>query len=100
MPPSLADLDWPVRTERLLIRLCQPVDAEALFALRVRPEVARWANSVPHDLEEWRGRFHNPEIAPHVLTAELGEYDDHHPDGRETTTVRTTSVEGDGGAHR
>ena len=46
-------------------------DAEALFALRIRPEVAMWAHSVPIDLEGWRERFRDPEIAPHVLTVEL-----------------------------
>ena len=71
MPPTLADLDWPLHTERLLIRPCRVDDAEALFTLRSRPEVATWARSVPTDLEAWRERFHDPEIAPHVLTVEL-----------------------------
>ena len=46
-------------------------DAESLYALRTRPEVATWANSVPTDMDEWRERFTDPEIAPHVLTVEL-----------------------------
>jgi RimJ/RimL family protein N-acetyltransferase len=71
MPPALADLDWPLHTERLLIRPCRVEDAEALFDLRSRPEVAMWAHSVPVDLEGWRERFRDPEIAPHVLTVEL-----------------------------
>lgn len=71
MPRILADLDWPLHTERMLIRPCRVEDAEALFTLRSRPEVARWAHSVPADLEGWRERFRDPEIAPHVLTVEL-----------------------------
>lgn len=71
MPRTLADLDWPLRTARMLIRPCRVEDAESLYALRTRPEVAPWANSVPTDMDEWRGRFTDPEIAPHVLTVEL-----------------------------
>lgn len=70
MPRTLIDLDWPLRTERLLIRPCRIEDAEDLFALRSRPEVALWANSVPIDLEGWRKRFRDPAIAPHLLTVE------------------------------
>lgn len=70
--PTLAELIWPLRTDRLLIRPCQESDAEALFALRTRPEIATWAHSIPPDLDAWRERFHDPSIAPHVLTVELG----------------------------
>jgi RimJ/RimL family protein N-acetyltransferase len=67
----LADLDWPLRTTRMLIRPCRADDAEALYVLRTHPEVATWAHSVPTDLAEWRERFTDPEIAPHVLTVEV-----------------------------
>jgi RimJ/RimL family protein N-acetyltransferase len=90
--PTLADLDWPVRTERLLIRPCREDDAEALFALRTLPEVATWAHSVPTDLGGWRKRFRDPVIAPHVLTVErdgqvLGELMVHIRDGAAQTEV-------------
>jgi RimJ/RimL family protein N-acetyltransferase len=68
---TLADLDWPLRTARMLIRPCREEDAGALYALRTRPEVATWAHSVPTDMDDWRMRFTDPEIAPHVLTVEL-----------------------------
>ena len=71
MSPSLAELHWPLRTDRLLIRPCHPGDAEALYSLRIRPEIATWAHSVPPDLDTWRERFRDPAIAPHVLTVEL-----------------------------
>ncbi len=71
--PALTDLEWPLRTERLLIRPCREEDAEALYALRIRPEVATWAHSVPTGLDEWRERFHDPTIAPHVLTVALND---------------------------
>jgi hypothetical protein len=60
--PTLAELKWPLPTERLLIRPCHEGDAEALFAVRTRPEVATWAHSVPTDLPAWRERFRDPSI--------------------------------------
>jgi RimJ/RimL family protein N-acetyltransferase len=72
VPPTLADLDWPLHTERLAIRPSDVNDTEALFALRTRPEVAMWAHTVPMDVESWRERFRDPAIAPHMLTVELG----------------------------
>jgi RimJ/RimL family protein N-acetyltransferase len=70
-PKALADLDWPLRTARMLIRPCRADDAESLYQLRTQPEVATWAHSVPTDLDDWRKRFTDPEIAPHVLTVEV-----------------------------
>jgi len=97
MSPTLAELDWPLRTERLLIRPCHEGDAEALFALRIRPEVATWAHSVPTDLHRWRERFRDPSIAPHVLTVELdgqvvGELMVHVRDGDGQKEVRDAAA--------
>lgn len=95
--PTLADLNWPLRTERLLIRPCQEGDAEALFTLRIRPEVATWTHSVPTDLAGWRERFRDPLIAPHVLTVELdgqvvGELMVHLRDGDAQKEVRDAAA--------
>lgn len=100
MPPvplSLVDLDWPIHTARLVIRPCRVDDAEALFALRVRPEVATWAHSVPTDVEGWRERFLDPAIAPHVLTVEMngqivGELLAHVRDGGAQEEVSDAAV--------
>ncbi len=95
--PTLAELDWPLRTERLLIRPSHDGDAEALFALRVRPEVATWAHSVPTDLASWRERFRDPAIAPHILTVELdgrvvGELMVHRRDGSAQKEARDAAA--------
>ena len=95
--PTLAELDWPLRTERLLIRPCHEGDAEALHALRIRPEIATWAQSVPTDLDSWRERFRDPAIAPHVLTVELdgqviGELMAHVGDGEAQREVRDAAA--------
>jgi RimJ/RimL family protein N-acetyltransferase len=54
---SLADLDWPVRTERLLIRPALVRDAEATFAYRRIEEVSQWMTSLPDDEEKHARSF-------------------------------------------
>jgi RimJ/RimL family protein N-acetyltransferase len=53
----LEQLSWPVRTERLLIRPIEAGDHPALYAIRARPEVARWLSGMPASydafVEEW-----------------------------------------------
>lgn len=65
MTGSLADLDWPVVTDRLTIRLATHDDAAATFAYRSRPEVAQWMTSLPTDLAAYTERF--MERAEHTL---------------------------------
>jgi len=49
----IADVDWPVRTERLSIRPAVPDDAEATWDYRSLPSVARWMTSAPTSLKEY-----------------------------------------------
>jgi RimJ/RimL family protein N-acetyltransferase len=70
VPLTLADVDWPLRTERLLIRRCRPEDADAIFAYRSLPDVAEWTTTKPTDLEAWRARYHDDDVAAHMLTVE------------------------------
>jgi RimJ/RimL family protein N-acetyltransferase len=70
VPLTLDDVSWPVRTERLLIRRCRPEDADAIFAYRSLPEVAQWTTSHPQDLEAWRQRYRDPDVAGAMLTVE------------------------------
>ena len=57
MSRTLADLAWPVRTERLSIRPAQQSDAEPTFAFRTLPEVAHWVTGRPTDLQKWVDGF-------------------------------------------
>jgi RimJ/RimL family protein N-acetyltransferase len=57
VPRTLAELDWPFRTERLTLRRAEQRDAAATFAFRSLPEVARWLTSHPTDLEAWTDGF-------------------------------------------
>jgi hypothetical protein len=41
MRPELAAVDWPVRTDRLLIRPAQPDDVQSTWSYRRLPDVSR-----------------------------------------------------------
>ena len=57
MPRTIADLTWPVTTERLSLRPAEQRDAAATFAFRSLPEVAEWITSRTTDLEAWEAGF-------------------------------------------
>ena len=67
---ALADLDWPVRTERLLLRPAVEADLEALFAYRRLPEVHRWLTSAETTLAPFVRRYTVPERLAGVLVVE------------------------------
>lgn len=47
MTTTLADLDWPIRTERLTLRRARPEDAAAIWPWYGLPEVHEWTYGVP-----------------------------------------------------
>ncbi len=57
MPRTIADLDWPVRTDRLSIRPAVIHDIAAMFAYRSRSDVAQWLTVYPTGREEWERHF-------------------------------------------
>ena len=57
MTRSIADLDWPVRTERLALRPAEQGDALTVFAFRTLPEVSRWITSHATDPEAWQAGY-------------------------------------------
>ncbi|ODU26773.1 MAG: GNAT family N-acetyltransferase [Pseudonocardia sp. SCN 73-27] len=54
---TLAELPWPVTTERLSLRPATILDAAAVFGYRRLPEVGQWLTRLPDDLDAWRVRF-------------------------------------------
>ena len=70
VPRTLADLTWPVHTERLRIRPAEQHDAAATFAIRTRPEVAEWVTAHPTDPDAWSAGF--GERLADTLVVELG----------------------------
>ena len=57
MPRTIADLDWPVRTERLTLRPAEQRDALPTFAFRSLPEVSEWMTAHSTDPEAWEAKF-------------------------------------------
>lgn len=57
MSRTIADLDWPVTTERLTLRPAEQRDAAATFAFRSRPDVAEWLTDHATDLGKWEAGF-------------------------------------------
>jgi RimJ/RimL family protein N-acetyltransferase len=50
-------VDWPVRTERLLLRRHSPDDEEAIWAYKQLPEVCEWLGWTPRDRADYDERM-------------------------------------------
>jgi RimJ/RimL family protein N-acetyltransferase len=57
MVRSLEDLEWPIRTERLVVRRWTEPDVEVTWAYRRLAEVTMWMTSAPATLEEYRALY-------------------------------------------
>ncbi|MFT4233104.1 MAG: GNAT family protein [Leucobacter sp.] len=55
--PSFRELQWPVRTERLVLRPAELADADALRAHRGLPEVGEWLGWHPVDRADWDAAY-------------------------------------------
>jgi RimJ/RimL family protein N-acetyltransferase len=71
MPQDLSAVHWPVQTERLTIRPSGVEDADAMFDIRSRPEVADWLPVLPTDRAAWAERFAEPDRLAVTLALEL-----------------------------
>jgi len=54
---SIADLAWPVRTERLSLRPAEQRDAATTFAFRSLPEVSHWVTAQVTDPDAWEAGY-------------------------------------------
>lgn len=59
--PSLNDIAWPLRTERLEIRPCTVDDLDAVWEFRRLPEVNRWLGRAPDTIGAFRETYSDPE---------------------------------------
>lgn len=57
MGSPLDVVDWPVRTERLVLRRLAGGDMSRIFAYRSQPEVARWIGSTATEVGSLAERF-------------------------------------------
>jgi RimJ/RimL family protein N-acetyltransferase len=68
--PTLDDLSWPVRTERLTPRRGRPEDVGAVFAYRLLEPVGRWLTAIQTDLaaweRNWRARAGSTVVVEHA----------------------------------
>jgi RimJ/RimL family protein N-acetyltransferase len=67
---TLADLTWPVNTERLAIRPVRVEDAEAIWAYRQLPEVSLWTGSFSPEHDAWLKSFFSDERIHDALVVE------------------------------
>ena len=58
--PSLEDVAWPVRTDRLEIRPCTIDDLDEVWGFRRLPEVNRWLGRAPATIEAFRETYSDP----------------------------------------
>jgi len=70
--PSLNDVAWPVRTERLSIRRATAADAAATWPYRSDPRVAEWLPRLPTDRAAYDEWYANAEILETRLVVEHG----------------------------
>ena len=70
MAPSIADLPWPFRTDRLSLRPAAAQDSDAVLAYRRLPEVNEYMTSAPSDAAEWAEVFAQEDRLSKTLVAE------------------------------
>jgi RimJ/RimL family protein N-acetyltransferase len=51
--PTVPEIGWPLRTERLTLRMATPEDLPAVFEIRSRPEVGQWMPDLPTSYDAW-----------------------------------------------
>ncbi len=75
MPRTLDELDWPVRTERLLLRPATPADADATWAYRRLDSVSQWLTSAATDPTGYTQTFTDPVRLAHTLILDRPDRD-------------------------
>ena len=71
MGSDLADVAWPLRTERLLLRRTTDADVEKVWRYRRLDGVSNWLTAAPQSLEEFRRYYDIPERLAKTLVIEV-----------------------------
>ncbi|MGP4102497.1 GNAT family N-acetyltransferase [Nonomuraea sp. KM90] len=71
MRHPLDTLDWPISTERLLLRRAAPDDLDATWAFRQLPETHEWVAAATVTYGDYRERFLREERLVDLLIVEL-----------------------------
>jgi RimJ/RimL family protein N-acetyltransferase len=69
--PSLDDIEWPLRTERLVLRRVTSDDLDATWAFRRLPEISDWLTGAPATREQYAERFLDEDRLASTLIVEL-----------------------------
>jgi RimJ/RimL family protein N-acetyltransferase len=67
----LDTLDWPIATDRLLLRRATPDDVDATWVFRKLPEVHEWVSAATTTYDDYRERFLREQRLVDVLVVEL-----------------------------
>jgi RimJ/RimL family protein N-acetyltransferase len=73
MRPTLDRIEWPVRTERLLLRPGSVDDLEATWRFRRLDEVSRWITAAPTTRAAYGERFVEAERLAKTVIVQLGD---------------------------
>jgi RimJ/RimL family protein N-acetyltransferase len=71
MHHPLDTLDWPISTERLLLRRATPDDVDATWVFRQLPETQEWVVAATVTYDDYRERFLREEQLANLLVVEL-----------------------------
>jgi RimJ/RimL family protein N-acetyltransferase len=71
MRHPLDTLDWPIFTDRLLLRRAAPDDVDATWAFRQLPEIHEWVGAATTTYDDYRARFLRDEQLADLLIVEL-----------------------------
>lgn len=71
--PTLDDLTWPVRTDRLAVRRLGDADVAATWEYRRLPSVNRWLPYAPETLDDYAELFTDADRRARTLVVELDE---------------------------
>lgn len=71
MSPRLTELNWPRHTDRLSLRLAEPGDLDAIWAIRVKPGVSEWLTTAADDTAAFRDYYSEPERMAKTIVVEL-----------------------------
>ena len=93
MTPTVPEIQWPVRTERLTLRQAVPEDLPAVYEIRSLPDVGQWMPDLPTSYDAWvlaQGRSNGVERMVVVLLEDkvIGHLYLHVEDAWAQTEVR------------
>ncbi|GAA2214272.1 GNAT family protein [Nonomuraea monospora] len=71
MRHPLDTLDWPISTDRLLLRRAAPDDLDATWAFRQLPETHEWITAATKTYDDYRERFLRADRLTDLLIVEL-----------------------------